>query len=740
MDHDRRFTREKITRQLELITGRIERCSKSLAAARVQGPCRSGGGARSGGRHRRPGWALIEPNTYWGDWDTTFTLRTHFSVPEGWSSAGPVAVALDLGDVAQWDFCHPEALAYLDGYPLIGCDTFHRRVTLPAACCDGGSICSRCTAIQAGGASSSRHRRNGSSWVRAGSCRSTPPRATWWQRRVWHLVRSMSSMATTPRGPASSPPSIGLSPSSIPVRHWGPPSTRRYQAPTRSSVMGFAAAGPALDVDITAIGHTHIDVAWLWPLAQTRLKCGRSFHTVLALMEESDDYIFTQSQPQLYDYVRHDYPQLFARIQSQVARGRWEVTGGMWVEADCNLSGPESLVRQLLLGRKFFAEHFGATAETPIAWLPDVFGFPHSLPQLLKQAGLDYFFTTKLSWNQYNRMPYDSFWWQGLDGTKILTHLGTTTQTVSEQGKPVTYNGVATPEEIYATWTNFQQKRLQHDLMTVYGFGDGGGGPTREMLENIEEMAGFPGLPRTRPGRAFDFFRKMEETVGPQLPTWNGELYLEYHRGTYTTQARNKRANRKTEFLLHDAEWLATIAARLEPGLPYPHTALREAWQLLCLNQFHDILPGSSIGEVYRESLQQYEQIERIAGDVREASLTAVAEAVAGDLIVANPTPIQQTAIAWWHGQLLPGQTLRHRNGRRSPPKRLPQGHGSTSGQCPPMPSCRSVFDSSPPAAILPPGRLQATTERLENDQLRVTLNAAGDVTAIYDKTRVAMC
>src|SRR6185312_2711884 len=241
------------------------------------------------------------------------------------------------------------------------------------------------------------------------------------------------------------------------------------------------------------------------------LKAGRTFHTVQRLMEQFPTYHFTQSQPQLYDYVRRDYPELFAAIQERVAEGRWELTGGMWVEADCNLSGAESLARQFLLGRSFFAEHFGPDMDTPVLWLPDVFGYAWALPQLIKQAGLEYFFTIKIGWNQYNRLPYDSFWWQGIDGTRVLTHFSTTPDGSSAAS---TYNAQATPQQLMGTWTNFRQKDLgQADLtpplLMAYGYGDGGGGPTREMLENSSAMGNFPALPRLQQQSVGDFFREL---------------------------------------------------------------------------------------------------------------------------------------------------------------------------------------------------------------------------------------
>lgn len=275
---------------------------------------------------------------------------------------------------------------------------------------------------------------------------------------------------------------------------------------------GIAQAGAPLTVRLTATGHAHIDVAWLWALDQTRRKAGRTFHTVLRLMEQFPDYHFTQSQPQLYDDVRRDYPTLFDAIKQRVAEGRWEPIGGMWVEADCNLSGAESLARQFLLGRSFFREHFGPAAESPVLWLPDVFGYSAALPQLIKQAGLDYFFTIKIGWNQYNRLPHDSFWWQGLDGTRVLTHFSTTTE--SDTARASTYNAPGRPEDVRRTWTHFQQKAIQHEVFMTFGYGDGGGGPTRDMLENLRGLQAFPAMPQVRQRAALDFFCDLERKSG----------------------------------------------------------------------------------------------------------------------------------------------------------------------------------------------------------------------------------
>jgi alpha-mannosidase len=426
--------------------------------------------------------------------------------------------------------------------------------------------------------------------------------------------------------------------------------------------------------------------------------------------------------------VRQDYPHLFEAVQQRVKSCEWEPIGGMWVEADCNLTGSESLARQFLLGRQFFKKYFGVGAESPVLWLPDVFGYAWNLPQLIKEAGLTYFFTIKIGWSQYNRFPYDSFWWQGLDGSKVLTHFSPTKEPGSAFAS--TYNAAATPGEVLSTWTNFQQKDWGKPgqippLLMSYGYGDGGGGPTREMQENLRELASFPAAPRVRRGQVIDFFHDLEETVGEQLPTWNGELYLEYHRGTYTTHSRNKRANRKSEFLLHDAEFLATMAATIAEGYTYPRDLLDRAWELVCLNQFHDILPGSSIGEVYEESQEQYAEVKRLAEKVRVDALEKIGEVVGGDLLVVNPTSFARQDLLF-----VPDETgIRgfDANGAQV----VPGGFLLDGGELPPY-SVTPLIAPLPAREAFDPVR--ATPFLLENDFLRVEFDDSGDIVRIFDK------
>ena len=363
------------------------------------------------------------------------------------------------------------------------------------------------------------------------------------------------------------------------------------------------------DVIATCIGHTHIDVAWWWTVAQTREKVCRSFATVLKLMEEYPDYKFMSSQPQLYYFLKERYPELYEQIKKRVAEGRWEPEGGMWVEADCNLTSGESLVRQFLYGKRFFKEEFGV--DNRILWLPDVFGYSGALPQIMAKCGIDYFMTTKLAWNQFNKMPYDTFRWRGIDGTEILTHL-ITTLGVGKDEKDffTTYNGMLHPDAILGGWHRYQQKDINNDILISYGYGDGGGGPTREMLETSSRMdKGIEGVPKVRQAFARTYFDELKERVegNKRLPTWEGELYFEYHRGTYTSMARNKRSNRKAELHMIDLELLGVLA---DPKVAYPDAELDGLWHGILINQFHDILPGSSIHEVYEVTKKEYEEME----------------------------------------------------------------------------------------------------------------------------------
>jgi alpha-mannosidase len=727
MIHKIRWTAEKIAQRIRLIEPLVYRRRHALPPFRhimLPSPMAD---PPVGTEVDDGDWPVIKPNTYWGQWMTNFALRTHFQVPADWDPDAPVALYLPLG--GSGDFSHPEFLAYVDSAPYAACDRHHQEILLPPRWRDGES-----------------HLLALHGWTGLGDVQSGEFHTQLFMHpcavvQIDQPTRDFIATARVALGvvneldgndPAKGHLLNGLDEAFkvLDTRH--PLGDGFYASVASAHAVlrdSIAQAGPPLDVDITATGHAHIDVAWLWTLGQTRRKSGRTFHTVMRLMEQFPDYHFTQSQPQLYDYARQDYPEMFEAIKQRVAEGRWEPIGGTWVEMDCNITGAESLVRQFLLGRTFFREHFGPGTESPVLWLPDVFGYSWALPQLIKQAGLDYFMTTKIGWNQYNRIPYDSFWWQGLDGTRVLTHFICT----PGSGPWVsTYNGDASPKQILGTWTTFQQKELQHELLTSIGYGDGGGGPTREMLENVREMATFPAMPRVRQGSAGKFFHNLEIESGDRLPTWNGELYLEYHRGTYTTQAHNKQANRKSEFLLHDAEFLAAWAALLDADYAYPADALRKAWELVCLNQFHDIIPGSSIGPVYAKSLEQYAEVRETAIGVRDTALSTISRKLGGDLLIVNPTSFARNDLALWPGELAAGQCVQREDGTPVPTQSTTDGTWVAADELPPY----SVTPLSVVEAKEPPldANLAVTPTLLENDYLRVELNDDGDIIRIYDK------
>lgn len=363
------------------------------------------------------------------------------------------------------------------------------------------------------------------------------------------------------------------------------------------------------DVIATCVGHTHIDVAWLWTVAQTREKVARSFSTVLKLMEEYPEYIFMSSQPQLYKMLKEDHPKIYEKVKEKIEEGVWEPEGAMWLESDCNVTSGESLVRQIMHGKRFFKDEFNV--DSKILWLPDVFGYSAALPQILKKSDVDYFMTTKIAWNQFNKIPHDTFMWKGIDGTEVLTHFITTTGPGQERESHfTTYNGHIQPDAVMGAWRRYQDKNLNNDVLISFGWGDGGGGATLEMLENARRLSkGIPGAPKVKMGTSLDYFKRLEEKVkdNNKLAKWNGELYLEYHRGTYTSMARNKRDNRKCENMYTAAEKLNSLA--MLEGKVYPQENINNSWETVLLNQFHDIIPGSSIKEVYDVTEVEYKEL-----------------------------------------------------------------------------------------------------------------------------------
>ena len=379
---------------------------------------------------------------------------------------------------------------------------------------------------------------------------------------------------------------------------------------------------PQKDFLLTAVGHSHLDLAWLWPVRETIRKSQRTFLNQLRNIEAYPDYIYGASQPWQFEQIKKTCPALFARIQEAVKAGRIELQGGMWVEADTNLSSGEALIRQLYYGKQFFRDEFGEEVLT--CWLPDVFGYNGNLPQILKKSDIPYFMTIKLSWNEHNKFPYRSFLWEGIDDSRVLVHMP----------PDDSYNSCGSPACAKHAYANYPEREITHAALVVYGVGDGGGGPGEAHNEFVKRQKNLRASPRMITGKASDFFKQLS-AFREKLPVYKGELYLEKHQGTYTTQGRNKRLNRLAEYALQDMEALCAMAYL--QGMEYPQEAIDRWWKEILLYQFHDIIPGSAITRVYDESRERYRLILSQIAEKRKEVLRLLCGK--GEKVIAfNPT------------------------------------------------------------------------------------------------------
>ena len=354
----------------------------------------------------------------------------------------------------------------------------------------------------------------------------------------------------------------------------------------------FSAKANSSALKVTAIGHAHIDTGWLWPVRETIRKCGRTFANQIANIEKYPEYVFGASQPQHYQFTKDHYPELYDKIKKAVATGRWEPQGGMWVEADCNLISGESMIRQFVHGKNYFMNEFGFDVKN--LWIPDVFGYSGAMPQIIKGCGCDYFLTQKISWNLFNEFPHHTFMWRGIDGSEVLTHF------TPEN----TYNTKILPDQLCKGQDNFKEADVLDEFMSLFGIGNGGGGPRSDYIERAMRLKDLEGCPKVKMGRADDFFERISAS-SDKLEVWSGELYLEKHQGTLTTQAKVKKCNRILEYLLKHVEFIYSCL----PMEDYPSIEMDKLWKTLLINQFHDIIPGSSITRVYDETHQQYAEM-----------------------------------------------------------------------------------------------------------------------------------
>ncbi|WAS04980.1 glycosyl hydrolase-related protein [Gloeomargaritales cyanobacterium VI4D9] len=490
---------------------------------------------------------------------------------------------------------------------------------------------------------------------------------------------------------------------------------------------------------IHLIGHSHIDIIWLWTLKETRRKLARTFTTALHLIQEFPDFNFMQGQAQLYVYLQQDYPELYQRIESQVRLKKWHIEGAVWVEPDGNLINGESWVRQLIYGKRFFQQEFNTKCQ--ILWLPDTFGYQGNLPQLLKLAGVNYFFTTKLNWNDTGEFPLDSFWWEGIDGTRVLAHQ-----------PPVGLEGLLSIKDLDKTGRQYQQRNITPVVLQTFGYGDGGGGVTRKHLQ-IYELTQPLNLPFPhRISHPTEFFQELEQ-YGEHLPIWQGELYLEKHRGTYTTHSRIKQLHRQAERELYLTELLATLGWL--SGDPYPNELLEQTWKLLLLQQFHDILPGTFIPDAYPQILRDFEQIFQNLLSIRKRvwERLQIYPSQSNTWTVFNPIHTQENVYVILtlpqsdlastvdqisfktDGQIIPHQLL----DESSPiPSLYPKAKEAKNILC-----CLSRLEAFSFAEI----KLEVTNQlnvnqrelkiqpnELENNHLKLVLDSQGNLTELWDK------
>ena len=620
----------------------------------------------------RPEFAPIHVGDAWGPpWSTTW-FRVRGSVPKAW--AGHKVVAhFDLGYLADTGFTC-EALAWKDGKPWRGVDPNHQWLPIigsdvdfyleaaanPKATLSGPDPAPSMLAL--------RGSPEPAFILRAGELRVLDEGA---RKAALDFKTALELAEALPDGERSGEILDALD-------HFAETADPAFLA-------GLMSAPAADSHKISAVGHAHIDTAWLWPIRETRRKCARTFSTQLALMDEYPDYRFACSQPAQYAWMKEQYPSIYEGIREKVARGQWEPVGGMWVEPDCNLPSGEALVRQLLHGKRFFMREFGY--EPNNVWLPDVFGYPASLPQLIALSGGKFFLTQKLSWNDTNKPAHHTFIWEGIDGTRIFTHFPPAD----------TYNGDFSAGEVLRSAEHFKDDDRSARSLYLFGRGDGGGGPDADMIESAHRLMSLPGAPGIELSRAADFFEGAS-VEAHDLTTWVGELYFELHRGTYTSQSRTKLLNRRAEQALREAEMWSVGAPR-----DYPELELDAAWKLMLTNQFHDILPGSSIDWVYEDAERDLAAVIDAAAGISSTAVASLLDA-GDDLVVFNVNSHARREIVDLGDQF-----------------RVVEA-----------PSCGWATQDS--ASVTREQLVSVSDGQMENELLRVLWDERGLLTSIYDK------
>lgn len=676
-------------------------------------------------------WIIFNPDDRWGGKDQRYWFKVNVTIPL--SFEGKTAVfQIETGREGEWDAVNPQFLIYLNGQTVQGLDVNHREIIISEDAKMGETYTVDLHAY--GGMNEGK--------VELKAQIAVLDKIT---EKIYYDINVPLEVAKLlNKEDKRSIDIINFLTNAVNILDLRKPHSNEYyisleKADKYLDHEFYEKYCGGEDVTAACVGHTHIDVAWLWTLKQTREKAARSFSTVLNLMEEYPEYLFMSSQPQLYKFLKDDHPQIYKELKERVREGRWEADGGMWLEADCNLISGESLIRQILFGTRFFKEEFGV--DNKILWLPDVFGYSAALPQILKKFGIKYFATTKISWNEYNKLPYDTFMWEGIDGSSILSYFITTIdyEEVLANSHRTTYNGIINPSHTMGAWARYQQKNINDEVLISYGYGDGGGGPTKEMLENARRMEkGIPGCPKVKMTKVRDYFEKLEGklTENKRLPKWVGELYLEYHRGTYTTMARNKLYNRKSEFLYQDIEFFNVFNNYVNETAEYPQQEIGKGWQTILLNQFHDIIPGSSIKEVYDESREQYNKVFKNGNALLESAVEQISSKInleEESLVVFNQLSFDRSDVVTFdftkdiysyelvdnEGKAYPIQFIEESKAIAYVENIPSKGYKAFS-----IRKTQSLFDT----------QIRATAEKISNRYFDITLDENANISSIYDK------
>jgi alpha-mannosidase len=661
----------------------------------------------------------------WGPaWDTTW-FHVQGTVPPEWAGR-EVALGFSIGNAGSTGF-GAESLVWRDGRPVQGLSPNHREYLIT-----GSARAEEPVDLFVEAAANPPSPFGANPWPLLMPEPGGAPQFTLQQAdlhlpdrefdQFWHDVRILVELVTElPEGdPRSARVIAGLERACnlLDLPRIG--DSWKAAQPLLDELLAERAAPHAHSVSM--VGHAHLDTAWLWPLRETIRKCARTFSTVLALMDRYPEYRFVVSQAQHLAWMRDHYPDLWERMKVRIAEGRIEPTGSMWVEADCNIPSGESLVRQIVYGKQFYQQELGI--ETNDVWLPDVFGYSAALPQIMRKSGIRWFLTQKLSWNQYNVLPHHSFLWEGIDGSRVFTHFPPAD----------TYGGKVSVRELRFGVENFKDHDRASRSLYLFGWGDGGGGPTSEMLESARRLADLDGLPRLTMEGPRSFFTRAEADIRDPA-VWVGELYLELHRGTYTSQAATKRGNRRSEFALREAELWNAVA----PEGDYPGDALAALWKVLLLHQFHDIIPGSAIHWVYEDTARDHARVlgestlladralDRLAGAVDTSGLHAPVvvfnslshhrrEVVAVEAADGISAAVDPSGRRW--------AVQRDREGRLLVTVEVPAcGHRVYD----------LVADHEPPGPGADP--VSGDARSLENQALRIELDDRGLLSSVFDKS-----